>query len=326
MLHVVAMYIKDDFIDMVPVYGLQWASFYRTIVQFAVPIFVMLSGAFLINKRNVEWKKFYTRMLYRIIIPTFIFSIIYVCVSYGENYVAYTMGILEEFNKWEPLQNWLNGRPSTIMWYMYMIVGLYIITPVLVRVKESVSKRTYFILGIVLFIYGIIVTYTCTLSWILEFIQWIGYFVVGNVIFDFFIDSKCKKIGCGLIILSYSLLIMYWFYFSYREKIVDIPGSFSLVVLVGSVLQFVGFSLLPDICRVDKITYLLSNYSLEIYLIHPLFTEVLMQVSGRILKKFLPVEFVPLYTIVIVVLSCMMGMCYTKLMGIIIKRKLIKIN
>lgn len=51
---------------------------YNTLSRFAVPCFVMLSGAFLLSdNRNGEYRTFYRKTVKNIIIPTLVFTVIY---------------------------------------------------------------------------------------------------------------------------------------------------------------------------------------------------------------------------------------------------------
>ncbi|MCR5609909.1 MAG: acyltransferase [Lachnospiraceae bacterium] len=55
---------------------------YNTLSRFAVPCFMMLSGAFLVsNNNNIHFKNFYKKSYHSIVIPTIIFSIFYLCFS-----------------------------------------------------------------------------------------------------------------------------------------------------------------------------------------------------------------------------------------------------
>ena len=190
-LHVSAAYIGGKFTDIVS--GRDWllASFWRIMTNLAVPSFVMLSGAFLLQPENEDFSVFYGKSLKKILFPTILFSLIYVLWHYMEIWVAGQMGISvgngrDDYRS--PILNWIKGQPNVTMWYMYMLIGLYLITPVLVMVKNRISGKTYFYLSCVMMVYGILVSYTCSVSWILQFAQWIGYFMLGDVI-----RQKCRE-------------------------------------------------------------------------------------------------------------------------------------
>ena len=52
---------------------------YNSISRFAVPCFIMLSGAFILdNERNLDYKTFYCKSFAKVGIPTIVFSFIYI--------------------------------------------------------------------------------------------------------------------------------------------------------------------------------------------------------------------------------------------------------
>lgn len=311
-LHVSSIYLKKDLPNNI-LSNTDYAIglFYRIVTTLAVPSFVMLSGAFLLNSKNRDYKAFYQKMTKRIIYPTVLFSIVYVVMHYCEMILAKTMGVSignEKYNMWTPLLNCLKGEPNATMWFMFMIIGLYLVTPVIVRVKETIGQRNYMYFAIGLFIYGILIFYTCDLSWILWYTEWMGYFVLGNLIYEHFCKkNKGKKdilLGWFCIVISYGILVVYWFCNFYIQKEAPIPESFSMPVLAGTVLQFIGFSLLNDKIRINKSVSEIAKYSLGIYLIHPILCEFIMQICGRILKWLPSAHFIPIISIIIT-LACL---------------------
>lgn len=89
-------------------------NFYDSIVRWGVPIFVMISGALFLNK-NQSIKKIYTKNILRIIIAFIFWSLIYT-VLFSKGLSIKTMII-----------NFFEGYYH--MWFLFMIVGLYMITP-----------------------------------------------------------------------------------------------------------------------------------------------------------------------------------------------------
>lgn len=315
-LHVSAMYVKEDFQGILDLNEFMTGSFWRAITNLAVPSFVMLSGAFLIIPQNEDFKYFYRKMIKKIIYPTIIFSFIYVGYAYMEILTARVLDIsigAKGDDYWLPILNLLRGEPHVTMWYMFMIIGLYLATPVIVMIKSRISPRSYKIWAGIMLIYGILVNYTCSLSWILQFVPWIGYFLMGDVIREFIKtkQEKCKGrgiIGAIAIAISYLILILYWYLFTYKSGTINVPSSFSPIIVFSTLLQFVGISFLV-IRREHYWISTVSKYSLQIYLIHPIFTEIFMQVCGRILKHFPPAILIPIYSLIIVAMCMLVAKC-----------------
>ena len=319
-LHVASVYLKDDFADLISETDWVIASFWRVLTNLAVPSFVMLSGAFIIKSENACYKEFYTKMFKRILLPTLIFSAIYVFMHYAEIMLAQMFGMemgADKTDFWSPLINLISGKPHGTMWYMFMIIPLYCVTPVIVLVKASLSAKWYRRLAVIMMFYGLAVTRSCSLSWILQFVCWLGYFLLGDVIREWTKDIKNNRIkgrrraiATGLLLASYTALILYWYMFTYRTEQVAVPSSFSWIIVCATIMQFIGFSLIP-IENSNGFIKFVAKYSLEIYLIHPIFVEVYMQLFGR-LVRWLPVAgLLPFYSLLIAVVCA----------GIILRRQ-----
>lgn len=313
-LHVAAMYVSEDYQSFVDLNEFMTASIWRVITRLAVPSFVMLSGAFLIIPQNEDFQYFYRKMLRKIIHPTIIFSFIYVGYHYmkiiGRNILNISLG--KDDDLWLPILNLLRGIPHDMMWYMFMIIGLYFITPVIVMIKGKISLKSYQIWACIMLIYGMLVNYTCSLSWILQFVPWIGYFLMGNVIKEY-IKAKRENTSGGkmsaiAIAIAYLSLIMYWYLLTYKSGTVIAPESFSPIVVLSTLLQFAGISFL-DIKKNHYLISTISKYSLQIYLIHPIFVEVFILLCRRILKYFPPAAFLPIYALIIVVMCMVVTKC-----------------
>lgn len=311
------MYVKEDFSNIVSGNEYLTASFWRVITNLGVPSFVMLSGAFLINPKNGDFKYFYKKTFKKIILPTMIFSVLYVIWHYLEMFAANAMGISvsgKDDNYWLPVLNFIKGQPNVTMWYMFMIIGLYAFTPIIIIVKDKISPKSYKIWACAMMIYGVLVNYTCSLSWILQFVPWIGYFMLGDVIRESV--SKKKNIGGGgiwtitAIAISYAALILHWYLFTYKDGEINVPSSFSGVVIFATILQFVGITFMT-VKKNNPVIDVISNYSFLIYLIHPFLCEVLMQFFGRIIKSFPPANFILFYTLIIIVFCIIIAKCIT---------------
>lgn len=318
-LHVASMYLKEDFGYLISNMDYTIASFWRVLSQLAVPSFVMLSGAFVIKSENENFKFFYYKTWKRIILPTIVFSIIYVFMHYAEIFLALRFGIAvkaENTGFWKPVLDLLNGQPHVTMWYMYMLIPLYLITPVIVMIKKSLSINGYKKLAIIMMIYSVLVEKSCSLSWILQFVSWIGYFMLGDVIRECMGERRrndvrgknWNKIGGGIIIVAYFMLIIYWYIFTYRSGHLEIPKSFSWIVISLTIMQFIGISMI-SLNTSSNFMSITAKYSLEIYLIHPMLCEICMQLFGRIMKWFPAAWMIPVYALIIVCICIGVTVC-----------------
>ena len=128
--------IYGDFLDNIN----QWynALYLNSITRFAVPCFWMVSGIFIIDKRDSVMEVF-SKRLPKIIIPLVFWSICYIVVdkiTWGKdsNVIMEILTIPFE-------------HKAGHLWYIYQLVGLYLLTPIINLVYEKTSKgiKIYFI-------------------------------------------------------------------------------------------------------------------------------------------------------------------------------------
>lgn len=325
-LHVSGMYLRPEFYDIAGYANYRRASWWSVLTCMCVPSFVMISGAFSLKTENANIGSFYKKTVKRIVFPTWIFSILYVLIRYMEIGMAHIMKINVGGDKLElirPLKDWLKGQPNVTMWYMYMIIPLYFVTPLLVRMKQKVPTFFWRILAVIMLFAGFVLEKKCTLIWPIEFTEYLGYFLAGDIIRELSSPWKKKKekcakyIGILCIITSYAGLVLYGYHAVKTTGILEMPQYLSLIVITMSLLQFIGFSFL----KIDvfyKWAQLISKYSLDIYLLHPMFLIVATQYFCRI-KRWLPSTFgIPAYS------GAVIGLCLIVL--IVFQKVMIKIK
>ena len=115
-----------------------WSSFFDSIVRACVPLFIVASS-YLQFPLHYSTGEFIRRRAARILIPFLIWSIVYVFV-WGEP--------AENFRNLIFNFNYAAGH----LWFVYMLIGIYLLMPLLSPWAEKVSKRELQIyLGIWLF-------------------------------------------------------------------------------------------------------------------------------------------------------------------------------
>jgi surface polysaccharide O-acyltransferase-like enzyme len=112
----------------------------------AIPIFVMISGALLLDdKRRESAAAFYRRRLLRVGIPLVWWTVVYLFVRrFVDGEVLSAARVVELL---------LTGDPYYHLWFLYMIFGLYLLTPALrafVRGATRGQRRFFIVLGLVL--------------------------------------------------------------------------------------------------------------------------------------------------------------------------------
>ena len=115
-----------------------WVSVFEGLSRCCVPLFVIASGYLQLPLRH-STGEFFRRRAVRIVVPMLIWTVVYALV-WGQP-VENLKGLLLNFN-------YAAGH----LWFVYMLLGLYLIMPLLSPWAEKVSRRE---LGIYLGIWGL---------------------------------------------------------------------------------------------------------------------------------------------------------------------------
>lgn len=277
MIHVSATWF-DNAIHTVAVYDVSikeiQAPFliciYTAITKFAVPCFLMLSGAFIIdNNKNVEYKTFYSKAFAHIGVPMIVFSGLYILYRIPLCFVGEDRGI------GALLKDIIKGSPMYHMWYLYMLIGIYAFAPVVIRFKDSITEKTFYRVSFVFLALASIsrwATGTVRLNWDLgQSFEYLGYFMVGYSIRKIYTDKNSRKaiilIGTGIL---FGVCAAGLEYKQMMDGIVtqdlkyQIASPYCPLIVLASICIFTGFTLLDVKKEYDN----LSALTFYIYLIH----------------------------------------------------------
>ena len=261
----------------------------------SVPIFLMLTGALLLN----EDKAFNTREFYNKSLKSIIILLIFWLAIYGVFYAFILPLLLGNAINLKDFIDYIlifRGSDYPHLWYLFMTVGLYISMPVL-RIFARRENRVY-VLGFIILsailkflphtLNFLTLSYTPTLE---NFINKFGveyltrfsvYVLTGWYLANFKLD-KSKRLGLYALGVILSVIATT----CVRVFIADIPdirdylyATYSLNLLVSGAAFFVFIS---SICG-DKLTKnnsvikTLSNTSFGVYAVHVVILELLTRV------------------------------------------------
>lgn len=242
------------------------------IPRFAVPCFVMLSGAFLLDdERNCDYGYFYKKTLTKLLIPVAVFSAIYFVYCEIQAGMEILGGEETLSAVIRPALNVIKGAPFYHMWYVFMLIGLYLSVPVIMNAKKTVSfqwleRASWVILVISMLSYN---TSTHTLKWDIGLSAcFLGYFLMGYVIRKKYMTEKSLwrgilyiSTGGGTLVLISVMRMKRLFELDAAASVV---GEYAPFVVLMSLLIFAGFSNFHLIINISNI----SAKTFYIYLLH----------------------------------------------------------
>ena len=310
--HVSKSVANDTNISLV---GFNICSLINIITRFSVPCFVMLSGAFILNnERNADYKHFYAKSFYKIGIPLIIFSFLMLIISE-------VSAVLKGTGYIEPVLSLLKGEFNNY-WFMFMLAGLYFLVPIVIRIKNTISKKCYTIGSFVWLLVAMIsqLTSTYSVSWAFGIIfSFVGYFLVGNVIYENMSRIKFKGLYFIFAIICYALL------FVFRDSTLFIKhyenaysSWFCSLIIISSICVFIAFGGIKIKTNLGK----LSGYTYVIYLLHTKVYTVLL----LLFEKFIPsvtgnyIVYITIVTILAFIISCVGAMIYDSLWSLLEKK------
>ncbi|NER48483.1 MAG: acyltransferase family protein [Symploca sp. SIO1A3] len=256
---------------------LQWwlLNLGQSLSIWAVPGFIMLSGALLLNPKIQEESSstFYQKRLKRIGLPLVFWILVYL-----------------------PFQHWYTSQPfpylarkilygyvSGHLYFLFIVAGLYLLTPWLRHIlnQSSPQQKLVFCIAFFIFIAGIQLANQLTLSWrwnaLNRWVPHLGYYVIGHYIVNYALD----KLGFFMLLSTIGILTttggkyleiianpngVLFFYSTNYFSFTLIPLAIGFFGLLVCLTQSISVeSKLVNICR------FLAPTTFGIYLVHPIF-------------------------------------------------------
>jgi len=293
------------------------SGFFAFFTRFAVPIFLMLSGALLLNK---EYKilEFIKKRYPRIIIPFLFWGVIYVIFAIlFQNKASYFSSLSTAIPFIVKMFLGVQGY-LTHFWYVWLILSVYLLFPIINKwIKNSSFSEIKYFLGI-WFITSIFVSFNIPYYNIN-----LSYFAgpIGFVILGYYLSNKTNKILGNIflwpILFLISTLLRVWTLFdlsisaNHLVMASDIYSALSVIQATSMFLMIKNFndnqiftkaaSILKN-GIIGNLTVSLSRYSYGIYLIHVLFLKFFI-IFGLSFANKSAIKWIPFLVIVILLLS-----------------------
>ena len=297
------------------------ANFYDSFSRMGVPLFFMASGVLLLGKREPV-ADFFRKRFVKVGIPTLFWSIAYLLWSVE----AYTNGTMNTVGvAVSMLKVIYTGNVEIHLWFLYILIGIYLVAPVLRVFVLAASRRelAYFV------IMWFLATPLLELAQRLTGLQtalvipvvagYVGYFVMGYLLADVNLGRRgiiLAVLGCAIavtiIYFGTNLLsvnaapidIYFYSYFSPPTVLASVCGYLLLKYLGGS------------LGRAGNIVRMVAGTSFGIYLIHIFVVELFRRgaLGFRLYSWQAPsIYMIPLTALAVYILSFLIVMGMQKI-------------
>lgn len=291
-------------------------NFYDSLVRAAVPLFVMISGVFFLKSEIIETKILYKKNILKLITFYLVWSFIYYlfeAIVYNQEFVLLSL-----------ISKLIIGHYH--LWFIPMMIGLYIIAPLLSKITINSNEKLFKYFFIVFIVGCLFKTLSfCSFLPKYEFVelivstfpidiicQFYSYFLLGYFLYNYDISDKLKKLFYILGILSvFVCTIGTWFLSRYNGiNDCNLYTEFSIFTLFESIALFLWFkntSFISEKIYSDKVSNL-SKCTLGIYAIHVIVMNLLFKYNIINITDFNPILSVPIISVVIfgISLSCIL--------------------
>lgn len=227
----------------------------------------MLSGAFLLAQPIEKPSTFYRKRLPRLLIPLAVWLPLYYLYFWikGADVAEYALHLF-------------GAKGYFHLWFLPPLLGLYLVTPLLRKLIERVSRSRHLtLIALALLLLEVIgslflFVYQVELPIPILFIPYLGYYLLGYVLKE---HALAKKSLWGVLygtstLAMISLLVLYHGS-SWAEYV---TSNLSPLVAVATISLFALFSSLPRLSHNPRFLSSFAARSLGVYLIHIVVLDV----------------------------------------------------
>ncbi len=251
-------------------------SIFNIITRFSVPVFVMISGAFILgNDKNKDFKYFYSKSIYKIFLPMIpIVIMLFALLEFGQ--------LRGEKDFIRPLKGLVIGD-FFHMWFMYMLFGLYLCVPFIIRLKNSLPKNAKLLLAAAFMLWTAFSQFFSTQKAAFTIgvvVSYLAYFIMGRLVYLY--HNKVNKYVYLII-----AFLMFAITFIVRMKgfthyLFDTyKNFFSPTIIIASICIFGFFcsiNIKADLSKLSALTF-------YIYLFHKVVYIVLFKITNPFLSQ-----------------------------------------
>lgn len=272
-IHSIAFY-RDKYLFINQKYYF-FLTFVDSFTRIAVPIFFMITGTFMLSKKEEKYSTYLKKRIPKLLIPFLLISIFYYAYECNKNGISLS---IKDF-----IIAFFSNNIKYHFWYMYAIILIYIIIPFLQVLVQNLNRKKMYNLILILFIltnifntiflltdrynFGILSSFTLP-----GFFSYINFLFLGYYLHKYDLDKK-KKI-CLFIISLLCILIMpvadHFFIDGIRnDQMLVVTSVFPIIPSIFTYIFFKDLFKNKKISeRLSSIITIISSCVIYIYMIH----------------------------------------------------------
>ena len=230
----------------------------RALMKWAVPVFFMITGYCLLRKEHCSYKYCFSHVVKYICV---LFTVGFFYALLEEIFTSKTVNVFTFVNS---LFNVISGNLWDHMWFVYAIIGIYLVMPIIHLFMKQSIQNAFILTGLLFFFDILLPTFG---GWITVGIQfpfsgYLFYVCLGGVLAQVSIN---KTISC-FVYLAGLLSAVYIAFANYET------GYNHMAVCIMATSVFLIVSKLK--IKPNKSLLCVSSCTWGIYLIHPLLINV----------------------------------------------------
>ena len=295
-------------------------NFYDTLFRPGVPLFLMISGSLFLRKKNIDFKRLWTKNILHLAVIYIVWVIFYAVMN---------TGIKKSLV--DPSQIWtivFGSNPQYHLWYLRTLMNLYAIAPLLWILVRAMDKQLLKYYLILFFIFGSLRRTVYELpflpSWLheqinlfveMDLVGYSAYFMLGYFLVD---KEIADRFSIKSLVITYIFTVLAAAGLNQWIAVVDdwptqaLYGNFAIPVVIESICLFLIVTKLYSDIQLSAVQkkwlVRISTSTLFVYLIHPFVIQRLGIYFHLYTTNYNVLFSVPIMVILVFILSSAVGM------------------
>lgn len=254
----------------------------RNLMMWAVPCFVMITGTLLLNEsRSIPYRKLFQKYILRMIVALLLFSVLFEILD--------TIAAKEPFRISTiliGLKNAVTGKSWKHLWYLYLMIGLYLLLPFYRKIAAALDRKdACYLIGVYLVFLSILpmletLTATKTAFYICVYSVYPLYLFLGYALYNGLLEIP-RWVQMVFAVIG-TILVAFLTFLGEKLQLNTLPDLLTNYSFPLIILQSIGFFGLMHTKKAKTPHWLewileqIDSCSFGIYLVHMAFLKAIL--------------------------------------------------